>query len=146
MLLRCPEIGPELDPERVFGSVRRVRTVSPVAKRRWRFYETSAGRKVVREQLDALDDHAAEITAAMAEVRREGRRAAKHLRGDVWEVKADYKGLAYRVLFAEEGDEGQVCLALELFSKKSQKTPPQTITLAERRLRDWRSRGRNTGR
>lgn len=122
----------------------------PVAKRRWRFYETSAGRKVVREQLDALDaDHAAEITAAMAEVRREGRRAAKHLRGDVWDVwdvKADYKGLAYRVLFAEEGDEGQVCLALELFSKKSQKTPPQTITLAERRLRDWRSRGRNTGR
>jgi phage-related protein len=140
-------LDPELDPERVFGSVRRVRTVSPVAKRRWRFYETSAGRKVVREQLDALDaDHAAEITAAMAEVRREGRRAAKHLRGDVWDVKADYKGLAYRVLFAEEGDEGQVCLALELFSKKSQKTPPQTITLAERRLRDWRSRGRNTGR
>lgn len=140
-------MDPELDPERVFGSVRRVRTVSPVAKRRWRFYETSAGRKVVREQLDALDaDHAAEITAAMAEVRREGRRAAKHLRGDVWDVKADYKGLAYRVLFAEEGDEGQVCLALELFSKKSQKTPPQTITLAERRLRDWRSRGRNTGR
>jgi phage-related protein len=88
----------------------------------------------VREQLDALDaDHAAEITAAMAEVRREGRRAAKHLRGDVWEVKAGYKGLAYRVLFAEEGDEGQVCLALELFNKKSQKTPPQTIALAERR-------------
>jgi len=75
-----------------------------------------------------------------------GRRAAKHLRGDVWEVKADFKGIAYRVLFAEEGDEGQVCLALELFSKKSQKTPPQTIALAERRLRDWRRRGRDTGR
>jgi phage-related protein len=118
--------------------------VSCVAKRRWRFYETAAGRKVVREQLDALDaDHAAEITAAMAEVRREGRRAAKHLRGDIWEVKAAYKGLAYRVLFAEEGEEDQVCLALELFSKKSQKTPPQTIALAERRLRDWRTRGRD---
>ena len=129
------------------GRSERLRTVSDVAKRRWRFYETAAGRKVVREQLDALDaDHAAEITAAMAEVRREGRRAAKHLRGDVWEVKADYKGLAYRVLFAEEGDEGQVCLALDLFSKKSQKTPPQAIALAERRLRDWRSRGRDSGR
>jgi hypothetical protein len=34
----------------------------------------------------------------------------------------------------------------ELFSKKSQKTPLQTIALAERRLRDWRSRGRDTGR
>ena len=101
----------------------------------------------MREQLDSLHaDHAAEITAAMAEVRREARRAAKHLRGDVWEVKADFKGIAYRVLFAEEGDEGQVCLALELFSKKSQKTPPQTIALAERRLRDWRNRGRSPGR
>lgn len=50
------------------------------------------------------------------------------------------------MLFAEEGDEGQVCLALELFSKKSQKTASQTIALAERRLRDWRSRGRDTGR
>ena len=50
-----------------------------------------------------------------------------------------------RVLFAEEGDEGQVCLALELFSKKSQKTPLQTIALAERRLRGWRGRGRGAG-
>jgi phage-related protein len=83
-----------------------------------------AGRKVVREQLDALDaDHAADITAAMAEVRREGRRAAKHLRGDVWEVKADYKGLAYRVLFAEEGDEGQVCLALRAVQQEVAKDP-----------------------
>ena len=118
-----------------------------MANRRWRFYETAAGRKIVREHLDALDaDHAAEVTAAMAEVRREGRRAAKHLRGDVWEVRADFKGIAYRVLFAEEGEEGQVCLALELFSKKSQKTPPRTIALAERRLREWRGRGRDTGR
>ncbi len=58
----------------------------------------------------------------------------------------DFKGLAYRVLFAEEGEEGQVCLALELFSEKSQKTPPRTIALAERRLRDWRSRGRDARR
>jgi hypothetical protein len=62
----------------------------------------------------------------------------------MWEVKADYKGLAYRVVFAEEAAERQICLALELFSMKSQKTPPQTIALAELRLRDWRSRGRGT--
>ena len=48
-------MDPDLDPERVFGSSERLRTVSDVAKRRWRFYETAAGRKVVREQLDALD-------------------------------------------------------------------------------------------
>jgi len=33
-------------------------------------------------------------------------------------------------------------LALEAFKKKTQKTPPATITLAQRRLRDWRARAR----
>jgi hypothetical protein len=42
---------------------------------------------------------------------------------------------------AEEGRRGQVLLALDGFSKKSQRTPPEKIDLAERRLRDWRSRG-----
>lgn len=102
------------------------------------------GNKIVRKQLDALpSDHAAEITAVMALVRREGRSAARHLRGDIYEAKADYKGLAYRVLFAEEGDEDQVCLARELFSKKTQKTPKAVIDRAEKRLKDWRSRARD---
>ena len=33
-------------------------------------------------------------------------------------------------------------IALEGFRKKSQKTPPEMIGLAERRLADWRRRGR----
>lgn len=33
------------------------------------------------------------------------------------------------------------CSTLEAFSKKTQKTPPAKIALAERRLTDWRARG-----
>jgi phage-related protein len=50
--------------------------------------------------------------------------------------------VAYRVLFATEGARGQVLQALEAFKKKTQKTPPAAIALAERRLRDWRARAR----
>lgn len=34
-----------------------------------------------------------------------------------------------------------VLLSLDGFSKKTQKTPPEKIRLAERRLADWRRRG-----
>jgi len=34
-------------------------------------------------------------------------------------------------------------LALEAFSKKQQRLPRDRIDLAQRRLRDWRSRGRS---
>jgi len=44
------------------------------------------------------------------------------------------------VLFAREGPRGQVLLSLNAFNKKTQKTPPEKIDLAARRLRDWRSR------
>ena len=43
------------------------------------------------------------------------------------------------MLFAQEG-RGRVLLALEALSKKTQRTPPEAIRLAERRLADWRAR------
>ena len=88
------------------------------------------------------DSDKAAIVAAMQEVRREGPRAARHLRGDLFEVRADGERVIYRVLFAREGTRGQILLSLAAFDKKTQKTPPRQIELAERRLRDWRSRGR----
>lgn len=54
----------------------------------------------------------AAIYAAMKEVREEGLSAAKHLDGDIWEVKADTADKFFRVLFAPEGRYGQVLLAL----------------------------------
>jgi phage-related protein len=67
--------------------------------------------------------------------------AARHLRGEIYEVRADGDRRTYRLLFAPEGRRSQVLLALEGFSKKTQKTPPEKIRLAERWLADWRRRG-----
>ena len=77
----------------------------------------------------------------MKDVQANGLEAARHLQGDLYEVRADGHQATYRVLFATEGARSQVLLGLSGFSKKTQKTPPGEIALAERRLRDWRSRG-----
>jgi phage-related protein len=69
------------------------------------------------------------------------RSSARRLRGDIHEVRADGDRQTYRILFAPEGRRSRVLLALEGFSKKAQKTPPEKIRLAERRLADWRRRG-----
>jgi phage-related protein len=112
-------------------------------RRRWRFYETAGGSAPVRSFLDSLSVvEAAEVVAAMKEVAREGLRVARHLRGDIWEVRVATDTKAFRVLFSPEGESQQVLLALQAFSKKTQKTPAHIIRLAERRLADWRSRGR----
>lgn len=112
-------------------------------RRQWRFYETKAGKKPVKVFLDDLPAaDAAEIIAAMKHVAREGLEAARHLRGDIWEVRVDGENRTYRVLFSAEGKFRHVLLALEGFTKKTQKTPPKTIQLADRRLSDWRTRGK----
>jgi len=112
-------------------------------RRRWRFYRTASGRSPVREFLDRLTDaDAAAVAAAMREVALDGLVAARHVSGDLYEVRADGAREAFRLLFATEGRESQVLLALEAFSKKTQRTPPERIGVARRRLADWRRRGR----
>lgn len=113
----------------------------PRYKRHWRDYKTPAGNRPVKEFLNELrPDERAAIYVAMGEVREKGLAAAKHLDGDIWEVKADTEDKFFRVLFAPEGRYGQVLLALEAIAKKSRKTPPQTLKLAKKRLSDWRRR------
>lgn len=109
--------------------------------RHWRFYETPAGSRPVREFLDRIgDDDRDAVVAGMARVRQYGLSRARHLRGDIWELRVDGQAEAFRVLFAPEGKKGRVLLAIEAFSKKTAKTPPQLIDLAEGRLKDWRGR------
>ncbi len=80
------------------------------------------------------------VVAAMKDVRETGLTAARHLRGEIYEVRADGERQTFRLLFAPEGRRSQVLLALEAFSKKTQKTPHAKIELAERRLADCRRR------
>lgn len=49
-------------------------------------------------------------------------------------------GCTYRVLYAREGVHDQILLAVHVFQKKDRKLPVTAKRLAERRLRDWRSR------
>jgi phage-related protein len=117
--------------------------VSTEPKRRWRDYRTAAGRRPIKDFIDGLSDiDAAAVVAAMRDVRDVGLAAARHLRGEIYEVRADGDRQTYRILFAPEGRRSQVLLALEGFSKKTQKTPSEKIRLAERRLGDSRRRGR----
>ncbi len=77
----------------------------------------------------------------MREVRQEGLQAARHLDGPIYEVRADGKGVIYRVLFAPQGKRKQILLSLEAFKKKTQKTPAEKVALAKRRLLNWEKRG-----
>ena len=114
-----------------------------VPERRWRVYTTPSGRSPIRDFIATLtDEEAADVAAAMSDVRRSGVRAAKHVEGEIYEVKADSERQTFRILFAQEGAHDQVLLVLEGFSKKQQRLPRDRIDLAQRRLRDWRSRGR----
>lgn len=91
--------------------------------------------------LDELtDEEAAAVVAGMKEVADRGLPAARHLRGDVYEVRADASTRSFRVLFSGEGRHGHVLLSLSAFEKRTQKTPPRELELAEDRLRDWRRR------
>jgi phage-related protein len=111
-------------------------------KRRWRLYRTHDGARPVNAFLDQLsDEDVANVVAAMKAVARAGISAAKHVEGEIYEVKADGDRQTFRILFAQEGKHDQVLLALEAFSKKTRKLPRANLALAERRLSDWRRRG-----
>jgi phage-related protein len=114
-------------------------------RRRWRFYRTAAGATPVRDFLTSSALPAGdrdEILAAMKDVQINGLAVARHLRGEIYEVRASGARAAYRVLFATEGAKSQVLLAVSALTKKTQRTPPAEIRLAGRRLADWRRRGR----
>lgn len=113
-------------------------------QRRWRHYETAGGRRPVKEFLRSLNDRdAAAVADAMKEVRDDGLRVARHLQGDLYEVRTNGSRVAYRIVFAPQGSRSQVLLTLVALKKKTQKTPLSTIRLAQQRLRDWEKRGDN---
>jgi phage-related protein len=107
---------------------------------RWRDYQTAAGARPVKDYFDRLtDEEVAAIVAAMKEVGQLGLGRSRHLRGDIYEVRADGDRRSFRVLFAQETK--FILLSLSVFEKRTQKTPVRELDLAERRLRDWRARG-----
>jgi phage-related protein/DNA-binding XRE family transcriptional regulator len=88
------------------------------------------------------DEDRAAVLEEMEYVREHGTSVARHLRQDIYEVRAIYNTKAYRILFAGEGRFHHILLALDAFQKKTQHTPQAHLKLAEQRLADWRRRGK----
>lgn len=113
----------------------------PSRRFRWRDYRTAAGGRPVVEFIDSLDDEeAAAVLASMGDVARTGLSSARHLRGEIYEVRVTTDRRSFRLLFAQETK--FILLSLSGFVKKTQKTPVAEITVALARLKDWRTRGR----
>jgi phage-related protein len=120
-----------------------MRSGQPQYKRQWRDYHTESGARPIKEYLLALpDEDRAAILEEMEYVRAHGPSVARHVRKDIYEVRAMYDTKAYRILFACEGRFQHILLALNGFQKKTQQTPQGHIKLAEQRLADWRRRGK----
>ncbi len=84
---------------------------------------------------DLTDKEAAAVVAGMKEIAERGLAAAKHLRGDLYEVRADASTRSFRVLFPTEGRYSPLSL-FRRYEKRTQKTPPRELDLAEGRLRE----------
>ncbi|MEO5964050.1 MAG: type II toxin-antitoxin system RelE/ParE family toxin [Candidatus Limnocylindrales bacterium] len=109
----------------------------------WRLYRTAGGRRIIRDEINALDPIAfAAIFAAMDDVEELGASAASAPVSDkIREIDADGEhGTTFRLLFGKAGRNDQILLAVVVFEKKTRKTPKRFIELAERRLDDWESR------
>jgi phage-related protein len=112
-------------------------------KRQWRDYQTESGARPIKDFLLGLpDEDRAAVLEEMEYVREHGTSVARHLRHDIYEVRAIYNTKAYRILFACEGRFHHILLALDGFQKKTQQTPQAHMKLAEQRLADWRRRGK----
>jgi phage-related protein len=108
---------------------------------RWRDYRTAGGAQPVADFIRRLDrEEAAVVLAGMNHVARFGLEAARHLKGEIYEVRVDAAYRSFRLLFAQETK--FILLSLNGIVKKTQKTPPNEIVIALARLEDWRKRGR----
>lgn len=76
----------------------------------------------------------------MKEVAWRGLQAARHVRNDIYEVRVAAASRDFRILFTQETK--FVLLSLSGFVKGTQKTPIGEIDIAEKRLAQWRQRGK----
>ena len=104
-----------------------------------KFYRTQAGREPVREWLLSLRR---EDKKAIGEDIKTvqfgwplGMPLVEKLERGIWEVRTDLEQRIARVLFTIYGE---LIVLLHGFIKKTQKTPPQDLALARRRLRALR--------
>ena len=108
------------------------------------FYKAADRRSPVQDFLDALPPKAARkvlwVLQAVEDLPRVPEQYFKKLVGteDIWEVRADFAGGAFRLLgFWETGD---LFIVTNAFAKKTQKNPPGEIQLAQARRSEYFNR------
>lgn len=95
-------------------------------KRRWRDYQTKSGSRPVKEFVGTLSDaDAASIAAAMKDVAQEGLVIARHLRGDIYDLRAAGEHQSFRILFATEGHYSQICSHAKDSRRRHRRLRPQ---------------------
>jgi phage-related protein len=94
---------------------------SPVA--RYMEEQDASTRAVLLEKMQAFCEEFPDVRTV----------SIKRLRGKVWEMRVrDPRGRQHRLLYAVVGKD---LVALHAFTKKTQKTPPGDLEVAEHRLR-----------
>ena len=105
---------------------------------------TGAGKCPVQEHLDTLSDRQATKIAWVLKLIREINPIPSNYfkklvnTDDIWEIRVDVGRNTFRLLGFFSGRE--LIILTNSFQKKSQKTPPKEIKLAEKRKRDYENR------
>ncbi|KXK03886.1 MAG: hypothetical protein UZ17_ACD001000983 [Acidobacteria bacterium OLB17] len=111
------------------------------------FYKTASGDRPVEDFLDSLSaKHAKKVTWVLQLVetlKMVPIQYFKKLDGTdgIWEVRIDFGSDSFRLLGFM--DKGNLVVLTNGFVKKSQKTPPSEIELAEQRKIDHLNRGKS---
>lgn len=104
------------------------------------FFRTGAGNEPVREWLKEMpkaDRKALGEDIAYVQFKWPlGKPRVDHLRGPVWEIRTNLGTRIARTLFAVAGSR---MIVLHGFIKKTRRTPPDDIKLAEKRFKEWRN-------
>ena len=105
-----------------------------------------SGRKPVETFLDSLDSKQAQkVTWVLKLIEEFDVVPVQYFKklvstNNIWEVRVQFGGDIFRLLgFLDVGD-GSLVILTNGFAKKTEKTPPQEIKLAEQRRRDYLKR------
>jgi phage-related protein len=107
------------------------------------YYRTARGESPVSDFVDSLPGaHQAKIASALGRLEAQGTKLGRpevaHLKDRIWELRVQFGGIQYRILFGLL-KQGPVLLA-HGFVKKTQAVPDREIRTADSRLADYEAR------
>lgn len=108
------------------------------------FYKTGSGKCPIEDHLDILSDKQVEKIAWVLKIIREMNPVPTNYfkklvnTDDIWEVRVDVGRDTFRLLGFFNGNE--LIVLTNSFQKKTQKTPPKEIKLAEQRKKEYLNR------